>query len=103
MKDINTNKEYLKDQTLEQVLHGITSDTRKGVPIIKHISRKWSKSPNTEEYEIIVTSYMVNEATQLMKTIRNQLVKEFSNKVTNHFQDDKYEQTIFKSRILKQN
>ena len=93
MKDINTNKEYLKDQTLEQVLHGITSDTRKGVPIIKHISRKWSKSPNNEEYEIIVTSYMVNKATNLMRTIRNELVKEFGNEVTNHFQDSKYEQS----------
>ena len=45
MWDIHSNQEYLGGRTLKEVIHGLTSTTREGIPIVKHIGRKWSRQP----------------------------------------------------------
>ena len=84
--DIKKEKEYLRGQSIEQIIHNKLSDRRKNVPLIKHISRRWTKNVGTEDsYELMVQPNMYDESYQYIKTFRNQLVKEYGSAVTRHF------------------
>ena len=84
--DIKEKKEYLKGQSIEQILHSKLSERRDNVPLIKHIARRWTKiTVEDDSYEIIVQPNMYDEAHQFIKTIRNTLVKEYGSEVTKHF------------------
>jgi len=85
LKDIFEEKEYLDGKSLEQVIHSVQSKGKKGMPLFKHISNKWTREPKTQQYEIIISPCMLDEATKYMKGIKNNLVKIHGNEVLKHF------------------
>ena len=87
MWDLHTSKAYLNGYTLEQVIHGITSINRPGIPIVKHITKKWSREPDKLDYQIAVAPCMLQDAHEMLKTIRASLVTKFGTEVQKHFVD----------------
>ena len=85
MWDLFTRHDYLHGSTLEEVIHGLTSTSKEGVPIFKHIVRKWSRSSLDENYEVAVAPSMLQEAQETLYTIRPALKRKFGIKVNNHF------------------
>ena len=86
MWDLKTKKDYLHGSTMEEVIHGITSNTRIGIPIVKHICKKWSSDPSKINYQIAVAPSMLNEAQNMLKIIRAELIKKFkTTAVQKHF------------------
>ena len=67
MWDLHTPKECLHGSTMEEVIHGITSNTRIGIPIVKHICKKWSSDPSKTNYQIAVAPSMLTEAREMLK------------------------------------
>ena len=47
--DIKEEKEYLRGQSIEQIIHNKLSEKRNNVPLIKHISKRWTKNAGTED------------------------------------------------------
>ena len=85
MWDLHTRHEYLNGSTLEEVIHGLTSTTKTGIPIFKHITRKWSRNPEDTNYEVAVAPSMLSEAQETLRTIRPALKRKFGILVNNHF------------------
>ena len=85
MWDIHSKRDYLHGQTLEQVLHGLTSNTRQGIPIIKHISKKWSRNPDKIDYEIAIAPSMLHEAQVMLNTVRSVFKTKFGAPIHQHF------------------
>ena len=85
MWDIHTRHDYLEGGTLEEVIHGLTSTTKPGIPIFKHITKKWSRNPENVNYEVAVAPSMLSEAQETLRTIRPALKRKFGIIVNNHF------------------
>lgn len=85
MWDLFTRHKYMNNSTLEEVLHGLTSTTKPGIPIFKHITRKWSRTPSDENYEVAVAPSMLKEAQETLRTIRPALKRKFGLCMNNHF------------------
>ena len=85
MWDIHEKRDYMFGNSLEQVMHGLTSTARKDIPIIKHIARKWSRSPDKVDYEIVIAPTMLHEAQNMLRTVRAALLEKFGNKMHKHF------------------
>ena len=106
LNDIYEPKEYLENLSMEQVIHGIPSVSKKGLPLFKHISRKWTKNYNESQIEVVVSSTLTQEATKYMRGLRNNLVRKYGNKVLSHLCDDaklQYENKGIKKQINKTN
>ena len=92
--NINTKQRYLCDKSLEQIIHGMTTKSDKEIPVFKHITTKWvQKEGETQQYEVAVASSLVNEATSILRGLKNHLIKEYGNNVRNHFAGAKMENT----------
>jgi len=89
--DIHEKKVYLNNQSMEQILHLKTSGKMKAAPIIKHIIRKWSRTPETVEYQAAINPYMLEEAQALLITLKNELTREYGNEVLQHFKNKYYQ------------
>ncbi len=87
MNDLKSKKDYLGNQTMEYILHNAAGDDQK--PMIKHISRKWSKNPKDNILEITVSMCMIEKAAELMKSLKTILSANFTNKALDHFNDRK--------------
>ena len=85
MWDLYNRPDYLKGSTLEEVIHGLTSTTKAGIPIFKHITRKWTRNPDEENYEVAVAPSMLREAQETLRTIRPALKRKFGLQMNNHF------------------
>ena len=103
MWDIHQKYDYLDGGTLEEIIHGLTSNNRQGCPIVKHIAKKWSRYPDQIDYEIVVAPSMLHEAQEMMKSIRAALVRKFGTKVQKHFVsvNDKWKTGPLANRILR--
>lgn len=85
MWDIREKKDYLHGNSLEQVIHGFTSNSRKGIPIVKHIARKWTRNPDKIDYEIVIAPTMFHEAQNMLRTVRATLLTKFWKNMNKHF------------------
>ena len=90
LTDILEKKTYLDNQSIEQIIHKKTSTKLQDAPIIKHIIKKWSKTPDKVEYQAAIHPYMLEEAQTLLTTIKNDLVKQYGQEVLTHFTDKYY-------------
>ena len=87
MKDITDEKEYLQGKSIEQILHEISTKEDKEIPLIKHLTTKWSIKYKRMEYEIAVAGALLDEATEVMRGLKNTLTKQYGYQVINHFSD----------------
>ena len=85
MWDLFSRKEYMNGSTLEEVIHGLTSTAKPGIPIFKHITRKWSRNPNEENYEVAVAPSMLREAQETLRTIQPAMKRKFGIIMNSHF------------------
>ena len=85
MWDIMERKDYLHGNSLEQVIHGLTSTSREGIPIVKHISRKWTRNPDKIDYEIVIAPTMIHEEQIMLKTVRAALLERYGKQMHKHF------------------
>ena len=99
--DITEAKEYLEGKTIEQVIHEIESKNKKNIPLFKHISRKWSKQPEQEKYEVTVAPSLVDEAAVWLKGMRNVLIHRFGQGVRKHFDDYNIHHTGSSTRNIR--
>ena len=83
-------QEYLGGKSLEYIIHSKTSSERKGVPLFKHIARKWTENPWEERYEVVIQPNVYQEATKYMQKIQNNLITEYGQKVMDHFNEWKH-------------
>ena len=84
-KNITEKMPYFQNQSLEQIVHSITTKENNDIPIFKHISRKWSQNVNKRELEVTIATALVDEATTTLRGLRNFLIKEFGQEARNHF------------------
>ena len=85
--DIHEKKQHLRGFSMEQVIHGVTSAQKPGIPLFKHITKKWTNSTTNVQYEVAVSPVLVDEATKYLQTMRNTFEKEFDNRVGIHFRN----------------
>ena len=97
MWDLYSRHEYMNKSTLEEVLHGLTSTTKPGIPIFKHITRKWSRIPNDENYEVAVAPSMLKEAQETLRTIIPALKRKFGLCMNNHFNPPRGRRYIYQN------
>ena len=66
--NILTPREYMQDQTIENVIHSMVLNTPqiKGFPIFKHITRKWMKDPTIVRYEVTVQTKLERKASKVL-------------------------------------
>ena len=84
INDFREQKSYLGNKSVEQVIHGIESEERKGIPLFKHIIRKWTRDPDEAKYQIAVAPSLVHEAGKFIKGMRNNLTKMYGNEILKH-------------------
>ena len=85
--DIHSPKKYLGNKTLERVIHEIHSEKNKNIPLFKHIARKWQKDPTHENWEVVVSPALEDEASAYLRKIRFKLRKKYGDSVAVHFKD----------------
>ena len=85
--DILSPKEYLGNKSLETILHGVTSEKYKGLPLFKHICRKWQRDPSRENWEVVVSPMMEQEACAYLRKMRFTLKKKYKEGMRNHYFD----------------
>ena len=85
IKDIYEPKSYLKNQSLEQVIHLMTKDNEGTIPIFKHITRKWTSDPEEMKYEVVCQSSFKEDARQLLKNLQEILEEKYGIDVRRHF------------------
>lgn len=56
--------------------------------ISNHVTTKWTQDTKSKEYEVAVASALVDEASILLKGIRNYLIKIYDNSVREHFESN---------------
>ena len=94
-QDVNTRKSYFGEKTLEQVIHEMTTKKDTEVPIFKHITTKWmQKDTGIQQYEIAVANSLVDEATAVLRGLKNYLIKTYGNDARNHFAGAKNDKKI---------
>ena len=94
-QDVNTRKSYFGEKTLEQVIHEMTTKKDTEVPIFKHITTKWmQKDTGIQQYEIAVANSLVDEATTVLRGLKNYLIKTYGNDARNHFAGAKNDKKI---------
>ena len=65
------------------------------VPIFKHITTKWmQKDTGIQQYEIAVANSLVDEATAVLRGLKNYLIKTYGNDARNHFAGAKNDKKI---------
>ena len=84
-QDITNKKTYFGEKSLEQIIHGMTTKEDKDIPLFKHITTKWSQNDTKQQYEIVVASSLVDEATRELRGLKNYLIKEYGNEARKHF------------------
>ena len=89
-KDIKDKKEYLQGESIEKLIHGWKSKKDDNIPVFKHITTRWSFKEEIMDYEIAVSSSMVEEAMEALKGFKTWLIKKYGNNVRNHFIDSTY-------------
>ena len=99
--DLQSKHDYLEGRLLEEVMHGLTSTTCEGIPVVKHITRKWSRQPDKISYKITVAPSMLSEAQHLLNTIRAALVEKFDSRVQRHFSSPHNHGTTFMGVRMK--
>ena len=74
---------------MEDVIHSATSedDVDSGMPIFKHIARKWMGDDKNIEYQVIVQPNMIEKANRFSHKIKEALHEVFGDEVLNHFPD----------------
>ena len=55
------------------------------IPLFEHIATKWSQKESKQQYEIAVASSLADEATRVLRGLKNYLIKEYGNEARNHF------------------
>ena len=85
MEDLYTPKDYLNGWTLEYVIHSAQSSLRPGMPIFKHITKKWTKDYDECKKQVAVSSCMHEEAIDFIKKMNDYLIETFGDKVKRHF------------------
>ena len=61
------------------------STTNVGLPLFKHITKKWQWDPTKENWEVAISPSMYDEAIKALKKIRFTLKKKYREEVRNHF------------------
>ena len=84
-RDITEEKSYFNGMSLEQIVHSMSTEADEEIPLVKHITTRWSTRDKKMELELTVTSALVDEATKRLKTLRNDLMKKYGNEVRSHF------------------
>ena len=87
LKNIRKKYAYLKDQSVEEILHGMATESDPEIPLFKHITTRWIHKEGKMEYEVAVASKLVDEAAIVMRGLKNRMVKEYGNQVRVHFID----------------
>ena len=85
--DIHTKKDYLGNKTLEQVIHEVESKDKKGIPLFKHIVKKWSQDPSKENWEVAISPSMYDEAAEYLKKLHFTLKQKYTLKVNTHLRN----------------
>ena len=73
--DIKTPRDYLHKKSLEKILHEVTSKKHEGLPLFKHICRKWQRDPSRESWEVVVSPIMEEEAGNYLREMQFSLKK----------------------------
>ena len=95
--NLTEKKEYLGGASMEYIIHTRMSSERKGIPLFKHIGKKWTDNPSEEKYEVIIQPNMQNEAREYMRTIKNKLATEYGQKVLSHFNEWEHQKNSVES------
>ena len=83
--DLKESKDYLHNQSLEQVLHSEMSADDKDIPLFKHITTRWDNKSGTMMFEVAVACSLLEEAKDRLQGMNNTLLKKYGAKVRGHF------------------
>ena len=57
-EDLHEEKDYLKGQSIEKIIHGWKSTKDKDLPVFKHLTTRWSMKDQQKEYENQYSTYL---------------------------------------------
>ena len=89
--DLYSPKEYLKNNTLEWVIHNALSEKKPGLPLFKHITTKWTRDFDEGQKQLAVSAAMRDEAIEFIKRMDESLVDAFGKEVECHFKSNQIE------------
>ena len=80
-----TEKEYLNGMTLQEAKLKLPAEKMKGMPVFKHITKKWKR--NHFETKCQITSYatLSEEANATIPGLLSILQEKYGNKILKHF------------------
>ena len=83
--DLFTEKEYLNGMTLQEAILKLPAEKMKGMPVFKHITKKWTRNHLETKYQI--TSYVTlsEEANATIPGLLSILQEKYGNKILKHF------------------
>ena len=87
LTNIREKKDYLKNNSLEQIIHSICKDDDEDIPVFKHITMRWNNREESMNYEVAIASALLEEAKEKLKNLREYLIGKYGEKVKEHFDD----------------
>ena len=84
-KNLREKKDYLDNQSLEQILHSKMTNDDDEIPLFKHITKRWDNKTSTMMYEIVVACSLLDEAKERLQGMNNVLLKDHGPKVRELF------------------
>ena len=85
VKDIFERKDYLHNQSLEQIIHRMTKKDEGEIPLFKHITRRWTNNPEELKFEVACQAATKEEARDTLKDLQEILEKKYGIDVRQHF------------------
>ena len=83
--DIFSVKDYLKGKTFQEAILNIESEFYEGIPVFKHVIRRWTINPLDTRYALTSYGSLSQEADKKALALMDILHNEYGNGVLNHF------------------
>ena len=87
VKDIHTNQTYMKNQSLEQIIHGtkVKINETTEIPMFKHLCRKWMMDTSITRYQVAVQKQIVETAKKYIVALEENLKTTYGEQISTHF------------------
>ena len=83
--DLFTEKEYLNGMTLQEAILKLPAEKMKGMPVFKHITKKWTRNHLETKYQITSYATLSEEANATIPGLLSLLQEKYGNKILKHF------------------
>ena len=83
--DLFSEREYLNGMTLQEAILKLPAEKMKGMPVFKHITKKWTRNHLETKYQITSYATLSEEANATIPGLLSILQEKYGNKILKHF------------------